>query len=184
MPDVTQSMTDRAAAVRCLSALIDRSPGEPFLRAAARSDAPGWLRDAVESDRGDRPLRELADWLAAEHTRLFDTPHASLPPREGLRRGDGELLGPRCRAVQAAYSDVGFETDPACGRLPDHLSVELAFLALLLEQEDRTGAAQFVRRHLLEWVPDWVEAVLEMSPPALYRAVLVALGEVVHEEFD
>ncbi|MRX83937.1 molecular chaperone [Eggerthella guodeyinii] len=88
---------------------------------------------------------------------------------EGGRLEPGRLDGPRMTEVLACYRTYGFDHralrgfQPLVDSLrPDHLSVELAFMAHLRRLEAAGGekgraagrfADEFLRRHLASWVP-------------------------------
>jgi NAD-dependent dihydropyrimidine dehydrogenase PreA subunit len=66
----------------------------------------------------------------------------------------GRLLGPETLAVERLYRAAGLEV--AGAELPDHVSLELAFLAYLVEQEAPSGRLErsFIRRHAGRWMPE------------------------------
>ena len=92
------------------------------------------------------------------------------------------LRGAEASAVQAEYAAAGLELAPGGQQLPDHLGIELQFLAHLcrLEAEGReTGdesAAQtwrtrrvdFIRQHLLNWLPDFSRQLQAASAHPFY----------------
>lgn len=102
---------------------------------------------------------------------------------------DGRIPGPSTFAVKKLYLDAGLEA--AGAELPDHASMEWAFLAHLAEMEGRdqengevwrSTQRLFIKNHLMRWYPSvvrglarseypfWVaigrlcEAVLELNP--------------------
>ncbi len=90
---------------------------------------------------------------------------------------DSQLAGPSTVAVGLVYEAAGLVV--AETELPDHASVELAFLAHLFEQESKkpTEAAQwrrarrlFVRRHAGHWLPALGEA-LARTGDLVYRPI-------------
>jgi TorA maturation chaperone TorD len=76
---------------------------------------------------------------------------------------------------------------------PDHVAVELAILAMLhdrahAEEEGSEGRArvrralaEFLRGHVLPWVPDWLHGVEEHAAHPLYRGA-AQLGLALLEE--
>lgn len=87
-----------------------------------------------------------------------------LPPP---RVRDGVLWGASTVAVQNAYIEAGLQLSPDCHELPDHLGLELEFMAHLCEREaEATGCngsdgaqawrarqRHFLHRHLRRWLP-------------------------------
>jgi nitrate reductase assembly molybdenum cofactor insertion protein NarJ/NAD-dependent dihydropyrimidine dehydrogenase PreA subunit len=108
----------------------------------------------------------------ARYQALFSVsgpPHICL--YESLAR-DGKLAGPSTLAVWSIYEAAGLSVADA--ELPDHASVELAFLAYLTEQETRMPSQTtqwraarrlFIHRHAGQWLPDLGEALAQTEDP-------------------
>ncbi len=146
---------------------------------------------------------DAAAWqsLAVEHTRLFaglTDGSASPPPFETVWRS-GIEPGVVLAHVAQTYAGAGFaDIDPDAGP-QDHLGVELKFMAILALREaeawqrnDLGGAQlrmrqqrQFLDRHLLDWVPRWVDALVQHTEEKIYlalaRLILVGLAEVADD---
>jgi TorA maturation chaperone TorD len=122
--------------------------------------------------------------LAVEYTRLFGSVklgHGLPPPYESVHR-NAAAASEIGLAVMRHYASAGL--DPAdAGSPPDHLGVELKFLALLCYAEcaawrDRrkvealqTLAAErgFLDEHLLQWAPRYWEQARAESRHDFYR---------------
>lgn len=85
---------------------------------------------------------------------------------------DGRLVGPTTFSVQQVYRAAGIEPDGA--ELPDHASVELAFLGWLFEQAAANGEhraewlgliQQFVKRHAGTWLPQLGHSLAAAGDP-------------------
>ncbi len=141
-------------------------------------------------DSRNNGIENYADRLAEEYTRLFVGPHTHFPPQEGLALGDRQFLGDRAMGVQMAYSASGYEATNADGLLPDHLSVELDFLAVLIEKGKRQALKKFLLDHVMAWVPDWVQAYTRQAGFKFYPAAGSVLcdflgaiaGEISHQK--
>ena len=94
------------------------------------------------------PGGENTDEWDAEHYRFFG--HELLPWESVFRSPDGQLAGPVAEAVSARYAEAQFT--PPLGQEPDHLGVELMFLAWLWDRRDHDRAAQFAGEHLRPWL--------------------------------
>jgi TorA maturation chaperone TorD len=120
------------------------------------------------------------DEALAEHFGVFGQ---EVPPYEGVFLHARALLGgPRTQAVRRAMAEGGFSPDTADTE-PDHVGVELAFLAHLCGAEAdawrdgleaTAGRIQglqraFLRLHLLRWLPAVVVAI-ETAHGGLYAA--------------
>jgi TorA maturation chaperone TorD len=130
------------------------------------------------------------DQLAVEYTRLFGaiSPNYGLaPPYESVQRKTA-AAAELAVAISASYSDAGFEAIDSSVP-PDHLGVELRFMALLCHDEmqqwqsnDAEKAVQslgrqrdFLDDHLLQWAPGYLRLVQMQAGHAFFRNV-AALG--------
>ena len=147
--------------------------------AEALAEPPDWLalsgckwplfecavRLAPTSEAARRATESLAqvraESLAARRARyaaLFAGPGG---PRFWLYESaalTGRVLGAETFVVERLYRDAGLETEGA--ELPDHASLELAFLAHLAENVETTGPVvstdmerNFIARHAGRWLP-------------------------------
>jgi TorA maturation chaperone TorD len=163
------------------------------------------VRDALP----DPAEAAAIDRLAVEHTRLFGaiSPSYGLPPPyESVQRETADAAE-LAAAVSACYSDAGFAAiDPSVP--PDHLGVELRFMALLchdeMQQWQRNDAGtavqslarqrEFLDDHVLQWVAGYLRLVQTQAQHAFYRGVAAlaldavpadrALLEEMLAEFD
>jgi putative dimethyl sulfoxide reductase chaperone len=138
--------------------------------------------DLPEVERVE-PIEDQVEKLACEHARLFIGPGQHLSPHESVWRGEGRLWGEATAEVDSIYRDCGFSVDPSFKDLPDHVSVELAFIARACDVEaDRwvaqdqellknvlTIETQFMDWHLLKWVPTFLDQVAENSQCIYYK---------------
>ena len=109
--------------------------------------------------------------LQTEYTRLFvtDFPTLTCPPYESYYR-EGSLYGNASIEVEDIYRDRGLEYSFE-GEPPDHISVELEFLAL-------TGDERFAER-MKEWVFEFTERVKENSK--IYGPLAEELEKLIKE---
>ncbi len=86
---------------------------------------------------------------------------------------DGRFPGPATFTVKRLYAQAGLEVEGA--EMPDHVSVELAFLAYLCQQEARGGAEAadwrtarrlFIKQHAGKWLPQVGRTLAHSSFPA------------------
>ena len=136
------------------------------------------LREAEQSDPED---------LSREFTWLFrgtSRSESPTPPYESLYR-DGQLYSSTTTEVRRGYLAAGVDVDDGeSNEPPDHLGIELQFLALLCEyaadpdagelSRSRARDAQewFLDDHLLTWIVGLRGQVLQADPPEFYRALL------------
>jgi TorA-specific chaperone len=126
-----------------------------------------------------------ADELEVEYNRLFAGP--GMPrvyPYESLYRDStGLVMGPSAGEVLQAYRRNGLAIDTAFKDLPDHIAVELEFMARLCCEEARAGSASrvdlalrlrqeqrsFLYAHLASWLPAMCERVIRETTSTIYR---------------
>lgn len=148
-------------------------------RAFAVPNRPGaWeaLRDALPEDLTDlaaecgyplptaaRDLRAALSGIAdgerllAVYSRLFLVPGAPHPQLNVGLYLDGALAGGTCQALLDCYRQCGLAPDADFHDLPDHLTLQLEFLAwLLLREADGEAppltALDFMRRFVARWI--------------------------------
>jgi TorA maturation chaperone TorD/ferredoxin-like protein FixX len=125
----------------------------------------------------------------AHYNALFlgsNRPHLWL--YESLAR-DGQLAGPSAMAVWSAYESAGLAV--AGTELPDHVSVELAFLAYLAGQEAefpaeavqwRRARHLFIKHHAGRWLPALGQALADTGDP-VYAPIGHLLTAALATEF-
>jgi len=106
------------------------------------------------------------------------------------------ILGPRAREVARIYEAEGLGPREDFAELPDHLGVELEFMAFLcgqtaaaLEAGDGETATAFrckqhvfLTEHLLEWSPDCLGKIEDGASTPLYRYLASLLKSFLEEE--
>lgn len=161
-------------------ALLDQLAGPPLCEALAEAgiDMAAILPDAPAADT----IRALAE----EYTRLFLGPGKHISPHESvqLKRGSGVLFGPETGVVKRFIEEAGFDYDEAYHGLPDHIGVELEFLAHLTEQEANAIEAgddarlqsaigwqhRFISKHPGKWVAIFAREVKAQADLPFYPA--------------
>ena len=163
------------------------------------------IRDALP----DPASAAAIDQLAIEYTRLFGAigpTYGLSPPYESAQRKTA-AAAELAAAVSVCYTDAGLPAIDVSVP-PDHLGVELKFMALLCHDEmqhwqrnDAEKAAQslirqrnFLDGHLLQWVADYLHLVQTQAQYVFYRSVAAlvldavpadrALLEEILTEFD
>lgn len=179
-------LTD-APSPRLAEALRDDSIA-PLLTPFAEDESIERLRAAVAATALPDLRQEFWDVFAVPGGR-FVAPFQSVyvdvreiegEPVKGLTMGASALL------VQKAYAEAGFEVDSRRPLPPDHVGVELGFLAHLCEREREawaTGqtseavdaaeaAAGFAGRHVGRWLPLLRERVIREAETDFYPEIL------------
>lgn len=125
--------------------------------------------------------------LQEEYTWLFmgDAPELRAPPYASAYTPTGDIVKYPARSVLEAYrqAELAFYSDTF--ELPDHLSVQLEFMyhlgnealsARYLGRLERVTMfqqfqQQFLRQHLLHWVPTWCKRVAQGDRVGFYAAL-------------
>jgi putative dimethyl sulfoxide reductase chaperone len=134
--------------------------------------------------------------LEAEHTSLFVLP-SGVVPHEAFYLDENRRLGGRITAaVQQSYDLAAAYTSEQCLELPDHIGVELEFMAFLCDLEEQFWASSelsgvgkcrelqrsFLEDHLLRWHAALCEKVEGEAALDLYRALARLTFEFLESE--
>jgi len=185
---------------------MERSGLYGFLATAFRAEPDMAMIEAVESPAfqdafGDvfEPGREeaLVEELAVEFAALFLGPGGHISPHESVHvKEGGRLLGKASVSVKNDIEACGFDYTADCNVLPDHISVELDFMAEVTRQESEAWRnkeidkvrnclefeEEFSANHLRRWVPDFCNAVAARAELPFYRRIAEITRDFVQEE--
>jgi TorA maturation chaperone TorD len=145
-------------------------------------------------------LDKLTESLGVDRTRLYRgvaKGYGPPPPYElvwSKKGGDFGVL----QSVSRAYREAGLEPPPDIKERLDHISVEMAFLQELAQNEasawnsgedqsaSRTLERQrdFMDQHFGEWVPFFIEKAFEYVETDFYRGHLLMLRGFILEQKD
>ncbi|GFN23412.1 TorD/DmsD family molecular chaperone [Thermanaeromonas sp. C210] len=123
--------------------------------------------------------------LKEEYNRLFVGPgHLEAPPWESVYRSPDRLLfGEETLAVREFYHSFGLVNKNLYREPDDHLSLELEFMAWLCAQSadclDKDsdwqrylqGQQDFLRDHLIQWVPAWSKDMFDHAKTEFFRGL-------------
>ena len=126
---------------------------------------------------------EQVEAIAVEYCRLFIGPGQNMPLHESIAKQEGRYWGDTTVAVNKAYQAAGFEVGDQATEMPDHIGIELEFLAHLCEREanaietgDRTAAERarearqrFASEHLVGWLTTLAADVERRADLAYYK---------------
>jgi TorA maturation chaperone TorD len=108
-----------------------------------------------------------------EHTELFiNSPHGILAPlNESLYFGhERQVCTARTQSVAEAYSKAGFSPAESMRHLlPDHLSLELEFMALCLLQ--RIEVSAYFNTHIYSWQPRLAHKIIATGRSEFYSHI-------------
>lgn len=165
------------------------------------------LKKALKNLNGNNPhklktieLSELGEVSSSDNSiltynRLFvgPQPQRAHPYESVYRSPDGIVMGEATMQVVRAYTEAGLVLGDDCRELPDHIYIELEFMAYLAREEalaraneDENSAVTHLRRqmvflrdHLTCWVPYFCNRVIEADPNGYYGQVAVFLADFI-----
>lgn len=174
-----------------LAAVRDHS----FLRAAAVLFGEGGFGELRDCFQAGKAMDDLLRAAREEFMLLWKAPGSQyIPAYESVFHGTREVEGKRVRGLlmgaaavdaQKWYRLAALEISPACKELPDHISMELNYLAHLCAKERQFASEggqekltrawvmqrDFLATHVTPWVGALRNEVYEKSTDAFFRAV-------------
>jgi len=138
---------------------------------------------------------EILDNLRQEYYRLFQNPRHRLELAESVYKPwatasmarvtfaheQGLLMGESARHLLELYRLTNWIAPVEFPARPDHLALELEFMAHLVEHSSLGDQIQFLHDHL-DWLPDLVQAAAQSQPSPFYTALLQAVRAWVEQE--
>lgn len=86
--------------------------------------------------------------------------------------------------VETFYHSTGIMLDEELDLPPDHLSVELIFLSYLIENELQEPFRTFFEAHIMSWVPQYCDRVINMASTGFYKEAPAVLKEFLEAEYN
>lgn len=169
---------------------------EVLLELALEADSP--LADRIAEMqsclRGSRTLKEAAERLNIEMTRLFEGPGLPIaPPYASYYLNDKQLMGPSAVAARQFYLQWRAVPDSEINLPDDHIALELGFLAHLAQQAlladseiDKlsllAASRGFIQDHLNPWLPSFIAAQTKVEVDAFFIGLAQLLRETVEAD--
>lgn len=121
--------------------------------------------------------KNIDEALRVEYAHLFLMPEGVKAYESVYRRNDGLMMQEPWEKVRAFYLKHGLKIEGDKSHPEDHASVELAFMAILIENEE-TEAVQkvFFDQHLSCWLPKLFSDI-EKNPYANFYQMVAKYGE-------
>lgn len=125
----------------------------------------------------------VASEMLVEYGRLFLGPERVPCPPYGSLYLDGVIMGPSTLDVLQRYRAAGLKVSPSWREPPDHIALELAFMAALAARYHHAALSSaqpealtllraqhdFLSRHLGHWGPQFAEKLAENASLPFYR---------------
>ena len=182
---MTAEMVTPSEALELLSSMYFCKPSVAAIenwKMALSEDTSIFLQELKESITGinTASAKELEE-LLWEYTRLFIGPYKlPCPPWESVYTSPKRLMmQDAADQVLQLYREAGVNLDTP-DIMPDHIGAELNFLALLLQksQAETVGGElittltdNFLKDHLLKWLPDFTRDMENASETLFYRSL-------------
>ena len=184
-----------------LNILTDEHTGEAFgLLSEEEKDIMDrtavFLSEIREEKQNPAFLEEAKD----EYTRLFIGPMSLVaPPWESVYgQKDAMLFQESTLEVRNTYRQYGLIPEGYPHVADDSLALELHFMALLAQRgldafyagknddltADLTGSSDFLKKHLLVWVPKFLERMKGAKTSILYPQMCLVLDEFLRKDAE
>ena len=182
-----------------LNILTEEHTGEAFaLLSEEEKDimdrTAAFLQEVREEKQNPAFLEEAKD----EYTRLFIGPVSLVaPPWESVYgQKDAMLFQESTLEVRNTYRQFGLLPEGYPRVADDSLALELHFMALLAQRSldafyagkyddlaaDLSGSADFLKKHLLAWVPKFLERMKGARSNILYPQMCLVLDEFLRKD--
>lgn len=190
---MTMELARPSEAIGLLSSMYLCTPTRKAIenwKRALAEDSSIFLADLKKAiDGTDTTSEEQIEELVLEYTRLFIGPYKlPCPPWESVYTSPKRLLMQEAAdQVRQIYGETGLMINTA-DVLPDHIGVELNFLALLLqgtqletEEKDRYSniTDRFLTEHLLKWIPSFTTDMENAVETPFYKALAGTTRNVI-----
>jgi len=202
--EIKAMATHRSNIYGLLAMLYRQEPTRDLLK---RVRSPQFLEvlsqwgDELDHDFMTRPEDDLLEEMAVEYTRLFLGPDKHISPHESVHheREDGQwgqLWGASTVEVKKFIEATGLEYKSQYQGLPDHISVELEFLEMLIRHEEQAWTKddeeeawrclalerRFLEDHLIRWVGPFCDKIAATTELSFYRTLASLTKNFI--EFD
>lgn len=176
---IYQKEIDRALLMQMKAMTFPSEAGEPSLTGGYRM-----LRDYLDQVDESSNCSGITD-LAADYAKIFLAAGISQGsaafPYESVYTSPGRIIMQDAwEAVRKSYESAGLiKSGATSGLFEDHISLELEFMAFLCEEARRDPDSsdwlikqrEFLRDHLLNWVPAFTADVDQYADTLFYKAI-------------
>jgi TorA maturation chaperone TorD len=158
----------------------------------AASYPPGLLEFVGQAEG----ISNLKDELEAEHTALFVLPFGVLPHEAVYLDKEKKLGGRVTISVREFYEKAAADIHENCIEMPDHLGMQLDFMGFLCKIERESWERSemeslqkcvelqkaFLGEHLLKWVYQCCETIIEKATYGFYKAAARFMAGFIKSE--
>jgi TorA maturation chaperone TorD len=116
-------------------------------------------------------------WVESIHKAWTNDPECRL----SHARDKGYVMGDPALHMMELYRSFGLEMPEGFSGMPDHIVLELEFLAHLYESYSEEETQTFIKDHL-DWIPEMVKSGKKHAPPSFYLSLLEILETFIRSE--
>ncbi|SFI07121.1 chaperone TorD involved in molybdoenzyme TorA maturation [Tindallia magadiensis] len=140
------------------------------------------LVENIKEKMNQRILTKQDEDLAVEYAHIFIMPEGVKAYESVYRSKDQLVMQEPWEKVRAFYLNHGLKIEGEKSHPEDHASVELAFMALLVEnQKTEEVQKEFFHQHILCWMPQLFKDI-KNNPKADFYATVAEYGDAFLEQ--
>lgn len=180
-----------------LAHLYSKEPSQEFIQSVKDRHFLSLLKELgieLGNNFEDTPLGELVDELAVEYTRLFIGPGKHIYPYESAYcNGKGGVFGNTTFDIKNLIESCGLRYKSDFHGDFDHVSIELEFMEKITEAETEARKEkdskkiieflkferQFLDEHLVRWIPEFADNVIQQANLNFYREMAKLTREYI-----
>ena len=196
---LTHKLFGREPDAEMLNILTDEHTGEAFsLLSEEKKDIMDRTASFLDEIREEKENPAFLEEAKDEYTRLFIGPVSLVaPPWESVYgQKDAMLFQESTLEVRNTYRRFGLIPEGYPHVADDSLALELHFMALLAQRSldafyagknedlaaDLTGSEEFLDKHLLVWIPKFLERMKGARSNILYPQMCLVLDEFLRKD--
>lgn len=160
--------------------LLDQLQSEPLFEPSIKK-----IKSALVTIMAiKRPTLELA----ADFSQLFltDAKKGAPPYASVYLSKSGQLFEQPHHDMVSLFNKNGLMVDPEFKEPADHIAIQLDYLGnLIIKDADTISVAQrdFIKQHLLTWLPTFVASAQRVNNSGFYQAVCQLLLDYIEQDF-
>jgi TorA maturation chaperone TorD len=114
-------------------------------------------------------IDNLEDLLNIDYNSLFRINNH--PIESAVMDSKNEILVGLQNPVMQFYFNHGYDLNLEGSKVyvPDHAGIEFGFMQSMISTGDKTAQAEFLHKHLLQWIVPFLVAIKPMAQTPLYR---------------
>ena len=115
------------------------------------------------------PIENIEDQLNVDYNSLFRVNNH--PIESAVMDSKNEILVGLQNPVMQFYFNHGYDLNLEGSKVyvPDHAGIEFGFMQSMISANDKKAQAEFLHRHLLQWLVPFLVAIKPMTQTPLYR---------------